>query len=395
MKLTLLLTMVLFSLCAPGPALAADCPRNIDEDGPVQGVRPLDLRELWRVGGEDDEVIFGDIAELKVHGDGNLYILDHQLCHVVVISPDGEYLRDISREGDGPGELRQPTGLIFLSDDIMGIGAGFPAKLVTLRTDGTPIDTHYPCGAPAEGNVAVMIRVEYEDSVLAATGGRIVFAADGRSHTERFMSISDAGCETFRYILETDTPFDPTGLSYVETEHYYIDGSWELGTGGRIYAAMKRDAYEISEFDTSGELVRIFGRRYEPRKRTSEEKGRVRPLINNGGPVNPDWTIADHDPCVARIMVDPDDDTIWVLTPHGHEDQPEGILETWDVFAPDGVYLRQVPIPLGHEMSDGTCTLVGGGRLVVVRGTGSDVDTGEDDGHGEVEPLEVICYGIL
>jgi hypothetical protein len=94
-------------------------------------------------------------------------------------------------------------------------------------------------------------------------------------------------------------------------------------------------------------------------------------------------------------MVHPDDGTIWVLTPHGHEDQPAGILETWDVFAPDGEYLRQVPIPLGHEMHEGTCNLVGGGRLVVVRGTGSAFDAGRDDGATEIEPLEVICYEML
>ena len=75
-------------------------------------------------------------------------------------------------------------------------------------------------------------------------------------------------------------------------------------------------------------------------------------------------------------------------------EQPEGILETWDVFAPDGEYLRQVPIPLGHEMNEGTCYLGGDGRMVVVRGTESAFSAEEDDGETEIEPLEVICYEI-
>ena len=41
-------------------------------------------------GGEDDDVIFGRIANLAMHPDGCLYVLDNQLCHVSVFSPDGE-----------------------------------------------------------------------------------------------------------------------------------------------------------------------------------------------------------------------------------------------------------------------------------------------------------------
>ena len=63
------------------------------------------------------------------------------------------------------------------------------------------------------------------------------------------------------------------------------------------------------------------------------------------------------------------------------------------MFSPDGEYLRQVPVPLGHEMNEGTCYLVGDGRMVVIRGTGSAFSA-EEDGETEVEPLEVICYKI-
>ncbi|MBU2693340.1 MAG: hypothetical protein KJ970_20670 [Candidatus Eisenbacteria bacterium] len=386
--------IVLFLGSAFGPADAADVPRSLDDDGPTHGVQPLALHELWRVGGENEDIMFGRITDLKMHPDGSLFVLDNQLCQVVVISADGEHLRDISREGDGPGEVRQPMGLVFLADDVLGIGTGFPAKLITLRLDGTPIGTHYPVGAPAEGNVAVMISLHCVDGVLAASGGKIAFVTGGESYTDRFVSVGDASICEFHKILEITTPFDPSGYIFVEADDYYIDRSWVLGSGGRIYAPMKRDAYEISEYDTAGNLVRVFGRRYEPRKRTQAEKGRVSPVIDPGTPANTDWTIEDHDPCVARIMTNPDDETIWVLTPHGHEDQPEGILETWDVFAPDGEYLTQVPIPLGHEMNEGTCYLVGNRRMVVVRGTGSVFNPREADEETEIEPLEVICYEI-
>lgn len=375
------------------PALSlASIPHTMDKDGPTHGVQKLQLRELWRAGGTDEEVIFGRITDFKLHPDGCLYVLDNQLCQVMVFSPEGEHLRDLSRQGDGPGELRQPTGIVFLGDDVLGVGLGFPAKLVTMKLDGTPIDTCYPAGAPADGNVAVMISLRYVDGVLAASGGSIVFGADGQGHTDRFLSVGDTSFENFYRILEKETPVDPVGRVFVEAENYYIDRSWDLGTGGRFYAPMKRDAYEISEFDRKGQLVRVFGRQYAPRKRTSEDKERISPLINTGNGDQSNWKIESHDECISRIMVHPDNENIWVLTPHGHEEQPEGILETWDVFSPTGEYLKQVVVPLGNEMIEGTCFLIGDNKMLVVRGTQSSFDDSYDTEIIEVEPLELIVY---
>jgi len=377
-----------------------DIPRHIDTDGPAQGVQPLDLQELWRVGGEDEDVIFGRIMDVIRHPDGNLYVLDNQLCQVAVISPDGELISYLSREGDGPGELRQPMGLVFLGDDALGVGLGFPGKLVALQLDGTPITSYYPIGEPAEGNVGVMMSVKNVDGILIASGGRIVFDSPENSYSERFLAVSDENfSDGFQRILQINTPLDPTGRTFVEADDYYIDLRWALGPQGKIFAPMKRDAYEVSVFDTTGQLLQVFGRQEKPRRRTPDNKDEVGPMINAGGdPANREWDIEDNDPSIARVMYNFEDDTVWILSSRGANDQPEGILETWDVFGTDGEYLKRVPIPLGNVMNDGTCYLVGGGRLVVIRGTGTtfygDGESGEDEEEIEPEPLEVICYEI-
>ncbi len=399
MKLFTTVIAVLILLPALSFATDKDIPCNIDEDGPAQGVVPLVLEELWRVGGEDGDVIFGRITDVLRHPDGNIYVLDNQLCQVTVFSPEGEHLRNISREGDGPGELRQPMALTFLSDEVLAVGMGFPGKLVSLGLDGTPLHSIFPIGEPAEGNIGIMMSSRFADGILVSSGGRIVFTDQTSSYTERFLSVGGGDLTEFQRILETTTPVDPTGTSYTETDNYYIDLRWALGAQGKIYAPMKRDAYEISVFDTTGKLLQKFGRKYKPRKRTQSDKDEVGPLINVAGrPENRNWNIADHDECITRVQYNPDDNTVWVLTPHGSNDQPDGILETWDVFGTEGQYLRQVPIPLGNEMVDGSVNLMGGNVLVVVRGTASsfdgDGDSDEDDENTEVEPLEVICYRI-
>lgn len=384
------------ALCALAiPAFAADPPALIDTDGPAEGVVTLDLEELWRAGGEDGEVLFGRIANLARHSNGEVYVLDNQLCQVEVFGPDGQHRRTLSRQGDGPGEVRQPVGLALLKDDLVGVGAGFPGKMVTLKLDGTPVETRYPIGEPSDGNIGVMISLGAGGGLLAATGGRLVFDTPEASYAERFLAISDADGEDFTRILEKRTPLDTTGLLWDERADYYFDGRWDLSSDGLFYVPTERDRYVVSVFDRTGELQLAFGRDLKPRKRTDEDKRQADPIINVSGLINRDnWDICDHDESIERVMVNPDDGTVWVLTPNGTHEQPDGVLETWDVFSPTGEFLRQAAVPRGNEIREGTCFLGGDDRLFVIRGTGTSFNGEEETAEEEIEPLEVICYRI-
>ena len=393
-------TAALALLLLAGPILAVVPSLRIDTDGPADGVVTLDLHELWRTGGEDGEVIFGRITDLVRHENGEVYVLDNQLCLVEVFGPDGEHRRTLTRQGDGPGEVRQPIGVVLLPGDQVGIGAGYPGKMVTMQLDGTPLATRYPIGKPSDGNVGVMISLDTGGGVLAATGGRLVFDSNdpADSYTERFLAVSNADGGEFTRILERTTPIDPTGRLWDEAADYFFDGRWDLGPDGLIYVPMERDSYVVSVFDRAGELQFAFGRDLKPRKRTDEDTRRAGPVINvNGGRNDDQWDICDHDASITRVMVNPDDDTIWVLTPNGANEQPDGVLETWDVFGPTGEFLRQAVVPLGDKIRDGTSYLVGGGLLVVIRGVGSSFNNDSEvelDDEEEVEPLEVICYQV-
>ena len=388
------------ALCALAiPAFAAAPPALIDTDGPAEGVVTLDLEELWRAGGEDGEVLFGRITDVVRHRNGEVYVLDNQLCQVEVFGPDGRHRRTLSRQGDGPGEVRQPTGLVLLKDDLVGVGSGFPGKMVTLKLDGTPVETRYPIGEPVDGHIGVMISLVTGGGLLAATGGRLVLDTPESSYAERFLAISDDGGEDFTRILEKRTPLDPTGLSWDERADYYFDGRWDLSSDGLLYVPTERDRYVVSVFDRTGKLQLVFGRDLQPRKRTDADKRQANPVINVSGLNNRDrWDICDHDESIARVMVDPDDGMVWVLTPNGANEQPDGILETWDVFSPTGEFLRQAAVPLGNEIRDGTCYLGGDHCLLVIRGTGTSFNGDvEEDAAGdeeEIEPLELICYRI-
>ena len=93
------------------------------------------LEELWRAGG-DDELLLGRIEEVRLGPDGNLYLMDQQLSQVLVLSPDGEYMRTLSREGEGPGEVRRPAGMLFMPDGNLGLLQPFRRPWVA--TPGSP-----------------------------------------------------------------------------------------------------------------------------------------------------------------------------------------------------------------------------------------------------------------
>jgi hypothetical protein len=63
-----------------------------------------------------DEYLIGDPVAIAVGGDGVVYMLDRQVPVVRAYAPDGTWLRDLGREGGGPGEFRQPNGLAVLPD---------------------------------------------------------------------------------------------------------------------------------------------------------------------------------------------------------------------------------------------------------------------------------------
>jgi hypothetical protein len=79
---------------------------------------PVDFEGVFRVGaldGEDWET-FGEIEGLAFDEAGNLYVFDRQSSRVVVVDPEGAFLREIGQPGEGPGELRMPVTFTVLRD---------------------------------------------------------------------------------------------------------------------------------------------------------------------------------------------------------------------------------------------------------------------------------------
>jgi hypothetical protein len=156
--------LILLSACGDGVPDPLAGPIEVEIDAPVQVVVPM----------ESD--LIGSVVELHVSGDGFVYLLDGLANGVHVVSPQGELVRTIGRQGQGPGELLRPAALSLFADSLIvkDVGNG---RLQAFTLGGEPLGTRSLPGA-YQGDIHVdgsVVRPTLGmDSVLA-----VIHSPDG------------------------------------------------------------------------------------------------------------------------------------------------------------------------------------------------------------------------
>ena len=93
---------------------------------PLNPVKTLDssfnivLQEDLSIGTNDKntDYYFEVISDIKADENGNIYVVDSRANSVKVFDREGKYLKDIGRQGQGPGEFMAPMGMVILEDKI-------------------------------------------------------------------------------------------------------------------------------------------------------------------------------------------------------------------------------------------------------------------------------------
>ena len=81
----------------------------------------------------------GEIGAMTIGDDGAVYALQLKPATIKVFGPDGTFLRDIGKEGDGPGELR--SGFLGIRGDTLLLQDSNNSRLTIFLTDGTFLKT--------------------------------------------------------------------------------------------------------------------------------------------------------------------------------------------------------------------------------------------------------------
>jgi hypothetical protein len=409
-----LVLAIAFINCPP-PDAAAGQPEGVvhvrNGAEPAEPVRHLRLEEIWRAGGEDDDVLFGLITRVVEDPDGNLLVLDGQLSQVHVYDREGRHLRTLFGEGDGPGEVRGPRDLVLLPGGRVGAVQEMPGRIVLVDAMNNPAGS-IGIGGPGVSHGG------FCQTFSAMSGGDVLLVAGfvqnmgetpGSMVQTSFLSRFDEQGRELAGCCRVDNTIVFENFTFDERRH--LASFWwnaAVAADGTAYAAPYLDRYEIHQFGPDGALRRVITREAEPWARTAAEKdafvATVRAIYRDV-PIRIDVEPADSEPMIAtmhRGVRVHDDGTLWVLPTRGTRDQEPGVLATFDVFSPSGEFVRQAAVQFPGDPRHDAVFLLRNDRAVVVRGfvdaglaqfTGGSVDA-ERDG-GEPAVMEVVLCRVL
>ena len=368
-----------------------------------QGTETIKLEEVWRAGGEDGDDFFGLISQVVLGDDGTIYLLDTRLSEVPVYSPEGERLGTLSREGEGPGETRNPSDMLMMPDGNLGLVQSFPGKIVTVDLEGNPAGDFQPklddgsflsfkdCLTNVDGQVTVSGRTFKQPTPTTGLQTNFVsnFALDGT--------------EIVR-LTQVENEMDFANFNVKEDEQPDIDyRKVVVGPDGRVYISKSRNQYLIEVYGTDGSLDRIIEREYEHRPRTDVEYKRVKTMADAQVARMPGarFEVSKTEPDIAVLRFG-SDGHLWVTSSRSGFEQPAGQVATYDVFDADGHFIKEVVVKTeGDGMddrlfwtSDDSAILITGFNeaLRALMGGGAGAGMEEDE---ESEPMEVIYLKVV
>lgn len=84
------------------------------------------LEEVVRIGAPNGvgPEVFGRIADVEIGPDGNIYVVDQQAAEVRSFDLEGNHVRTIGREGEGPGEFQSPSAAAFSPSGVLWVADG-------------------------------------------------------------------------------------------------------------------------------------------------------------------------------------------------------------------------------------------------------------------------------
>ena len=303
--------------------------------------------------------VFGQVAGVVVGRDGRIYVADAQAKEVRIFSAGGEFLSRFGRDGEGPGEFR----------NISGLGRGPGGGIATLDPALGRVSIFGP-----DGEFIRSFRL-HRPHVMISSGAPVRYGRDGRYHDLTKVS-RGAGADSLaviRYDAEgvvDDTVllsvFQPELLTVMRnglrqatlTMPQSPRAMGAVGPGGEIYAALGGD-YRISELGTSGDTVRVLRRTVEPLPIPPAGRDSLRDVLIErytqvaGEPPREAVPVPVRMPALLALEVD-ETDHLWVLRPTV---DPAGM--EWDVFDPEGGYLGAVSLPAMFVMHIGERSIAG------------------------------------
>jgi len=360
----------------------------------------MELEELWRVGGEEDDHLFGLMIDARSDNKGNVFLLDHQLSRVTMVSPDGQYVRELGGEGDGPGECRTPQTITMMPDGSVGLGQRFPGKFIKVTKDGLPAGSVILGGEGVDQTgFTMLLSGRCRGGTLLACTMHQVPGENTQTRDTHLLRLSNTGEVLTRYGTHSMT-MDFGKMHLVEREMVApFAAAHTVGPNGRVYFTPERNKYKISVQNPDGSLEKVITRRFKNPGRDQKTLDRMNSLFqeqDDALPFNITWEVEKVDQTVAELIALPDGG-LQVAHSRSGMDLPDGIFTRYDVFDENGHWSHELHVRCEADPDHDGLIFLDDGRVLLVRGlqmarltaSGNGGTVGdEDDG---LMTIEVIC----
>jgi hypothetical protein len=296
---------------------------------PKDGVVRYTLLDELTIGGEAGgaEAVLNRPFDLKVDGQGNIFVLDWGDVQFKVFAPDGRLLRAFGKEGQGPGDFAIPAYFELAADGRIFLLSARQHQMVTLDGGGKYLSSFRLDGFCHKLGVDRHDRIYYSQLLTPEEGGGEEFKLM-QNRMVLFKS-DEFGKEKTRLgeFLDVTMMRKIQGqmVSSMTSRESYTT-SWLVGPDDRVYIGYNKD-YRLDVYDANWKLLFRFGREFTPVKHPAYKPDGPHPEFY---PAFSDW----------RKFFD-GDGNLWL-------DQyvEEGVKDkVYDVFSPEGIYLRQVRVP--------------------------------------------------
>lgn len=214
----------------------------------------------------DSNYVLGAVQAIDHDLDGNILVLDRSACCVRVYSSQGEFIRQISNEGSGPGEILNPMTMTVAGDGRVFVITPWSGGMHAFTTGGewlgivTPFYSNPPMNTVgADSNAFVAIRLE----VLPDESGNL--------QVTTFIGRYEEGEEPTVKYWEYEFPFDPNDLSAL-LRNTVMGHVFTADRDGNVFLAeLTSEEYLVQGFRADGELFLEIEQDVDRVEKTPEE----------------------------------------------------------------------------------------------------------------------------
>ena len=278
-----LTALTILTLLVPAAGLAQQAVQIPARDRVLQG-EPQTLFAIGAMEGADWET-FGDVAQVAFDARDNLYVLDRGNHRVLVFDAQGKFVRQLGKQGSGPGEFGAPNGIAIEPDGRVIVADAAHRNYTIFRPDGE-LERTVPYHQGAGGMIFRSIQGHPRGGVLVEPAGLRVTPEGPQAYDSLPVLWIRPGADNA----------DPVQLAAVPAPETRVSRSGSLGEmrvqfrGPPVFTPQLRwgplpdgglalayeTGYRVHITGPDGKVQRVIERPFRPRKVTEKDKERAR-----------------------------------------------------------------------------------------------------------------------